>query len=236
MDPLSDPAVVCREYASEAGLVARASIYVGADGEDANDVLAAMVRDRSPSAVLEVGCGPGHFAQALASEPGIDLSAIDISERMVELARSRGVAAQLGDVQHLPFDDASFDAVIAAWMLYHVTDLARGLSEIHRVLRPGGALFAVTNSDRHLSELWELIGLERYARVFSSENGGVLLGKRFDRVERRDVSGTVTFPDREAIRRYVAATIKASHLKDNVPAVSAPFSATRRNTVFIATK
>jgi SAM-dependent methyltransferase len=236
MDLLNDPAVVRREYASEARLLARASVYDGSHGEDANDVLRAMVHERGPSRVLEVGCGPGNLAAALAHEPGINLRAIDISERMVELALTRGVEAQVGDVQDLPFDDASFDVVIAAWMMYHVPDLSQALSEIHRVLGTGGVLLAVTNSDRHLDELWDLIGLEPCPRGFSSENGGASLRERFDRVERREVIGTVTFPDREAVRGYVASTIKASHLTDDVPALPGPFSATRRNTVFTATK
>ena len=62
--------------------------------------------------------------------------------------RGRGVDARVGDVQALPFEDASFDTVVAAWMLYHVPDLDRGLAEIARVLCPGGQLVAVTNSER----------------------------------------------------------------------------------------
>jgi SAM-dependent methyltransferase len=236
MDRLNDPAVVRREYATEDGLLARASIYDGSHGEDANDVLVAMVLEQEPSAVLEVGCGPGLLAQALADASGVRVTAIDISERMVELARSRGVDAQVADVQTLPFDDASFDAVIAAWMLYHVPDLSRGLSEISRVLRPGGKLFAVTNGDGHLAELWDLIGLGRYSLGFSSENGAELLAEHFDQIDRRDVTGTVTFADEQAVRRYVASTIKARHLVDNVPPLSGSFSARRRNTVLAATK
>ena len=45
---------------------------------------------------------------------------------MVELARARGVDARVGDVQALPFEDESFDAALAAWMLYHVPDVERG--------------------------------------------------------------------------------------------------------------
>jgi hypothetical protein len=80
-------------------------------------------------------------------------------------------------------------------------------------------LFAVTNGERHLGELWDLIGLDRYRLVFSSENGETLLSEQFDQVERRDVIGT-----------------EACHLTDDVPAFSGPFSATRCNTVVTATK
>src|SRR4029078_7030536 len=86
------------------------------------------------------------------------VSFVDVSPRMVELARARGVDAQVGDVQELPFADGSFDVAVAAWMLYHVPHLDRGLSELARVLRPGGILVAVTNSRYHLLELRELVG------------------------------------------------------------------------------
>ena len=81
---------------------------------------------------------------------------IDQSERMVEIQRSNGIDARRGDVEALPFADAEFDVAIAAWMLYHVPDLDRGLRELARVLRPGGRLVAVTNGVDHLQELWEL--------------------------------------------------------------------------------
>jgi ubiquinone/menaquinone biosynthesis C-methylase UbiE len=91
----------------------------------------------SAGAVLEVGCGPGALARRLADEHAIAVTAIDISERMVQLARPRGIDAAVCDVQSLPFPDESFDCAIAAWMLYHVPDLDQGLREISRLLRPG---------------------------------------------------------------------------------------------------
>ena len=77
---------------------------------------------------------------------------LDVAPRMVELARSRGVDAIVGDVQELPFENALFDCAVAAWMLFHVPDIDRGLSELARVLRPGGRLVAVTNAEHHLAE------------------------------------------------------------------------------------
>jgi ubiquinone/menaquinone biosynthesis C-methylase UbiE len=97
--------------------------------------------------------------------------------------------------------------VIAAWMLYHVPDLDRGLAEIWRVLRPGGRLLAVTNSERHLEVLWQLVGIDRLALSFSSENGRAILERHFTTVEQCDVEGVVSFADpraRVALRGRVA--------------------------------
>src|SRR5207302_1229526 len=116
--------------------------------------------------------------QPIVEETGAELVALDQSERMVELSRARGVDARVGDVQALPFPDGTFDCAVAAWMLYHVPDLDRGLAELARVLRPGGRLVAVTNSDRSLPELWGPFG-ERAVRIhgFAAEDGEELLGR-----------------------------------------------------------
>ena len=123
-------------------------------------------------------------------------------ERMVELTRARGVDARVGDVQSLEFADASFDAAAAAWMLYHVADVDRALSELARVLRPAGCLVTVTNSWEHLRELYELTGVERVPYTFSAENGEAQLGKHFASIERRDASGWNVFPGRAEAQEY----------------------------------
>src|SRR5205823_13608729 len=106
-------------------------------------------------------------------ELGVELVGIDQSQAMVEIQRAQGIEARVGDVQALPFADGEFDLVVAAWMLYHVPDLDRGLAEIARVLRPGGVLVAATNSLQHMQELWDLARRERlaHARTLRSESG-----------------------------------------------------------------
>ena len=186
-----DPALVREQYATEEGLAARASIY-GGNGLDARDsVLEELVRLR-PARLLEVGCGWGELAERMSRELDCDVVAVDQSERMVELATERGVAAQVADVQELPFGDDEFDAVVAAWMLYHVPELDLALSECARVLRPGGALVAVTNAATDFSELWELVGRDTSSRLltFRSENGEEALRRHFDHVVRRVSSPT----------------------------------------------
>ena len=100
--------------------------------------------------MLEVGCGEGELGARIESEIGVEVVALDQSARMVGLSRERGVDARVGDVQELPFEDGSFDVAVAAWMLFHVAGLDRGLRELARDLRPGGRLVAVTNRDDHL--------------------------------------------------------------------------------------
>jgi SAM-dependent methyltransferase len=235
---IHDPDVVRREYASEEGLRARASVYQGLAGPDSRQIAFDAVRAAAPAWVLEVGCGWGEFAARVQAELGASLVAIDISPRMVELARERGVAARVGDVQALAFDDESFDCAVANHMLYHADDIDRALAELARVLRPGGRLVATTNGVRHLEELWLLVGRDKSKerRHFFSEDGGELLRRHFDTVEQTDLESPLEFPDAAAARGYVAASIAHKHLADRVPDDLGRFVATRRGTVFVAEK
>lgn len=236
MSLFDDPEVVRREYATEAGLAARASVYHGVYGPQGPEVAFEAVRDVHPERVLEVGCGWGEFAARMAAELGAEVFAIDQSERMVELARERGVDARVGDVQELLFGDGSFDCAVANWMLYHVPDLDRALSELARVLRPGGRLVAATNGRRHLDEVWSLVGRNRDDEPlrFFAEDGEEPLRRHFARVERRDVAGEVVFDDRDAVRGYIASSIAHKHLADRVPELAGPVTATRVNAIFVA--
>jgi SAM-dependent methyltransferase len=238
---LNDPELVRREYASETGLLSRRSIYENAVYESSDgplEVTFSTVAALGPRSLLEVGCGPGEMAERIDRELAAEVVAVDISPRMVELARTRGLAAQVGDIQDLAFDDGSFDVVLAAWVLFHVPDLNRGLREIARVLRPGGHLVAVTNSELHLSEARELAGIDMRRRIsFSRENGEEQLRSHFAAVERSDVNGWLTFADRLAVQGYVD-TLDALLRRSQRPVsdFDGELRARTRVTVFVAEK
>lgn len=234
---LYDPEVVQAQYATEAGLQARRSVYESQEGEDAREVAFRAIAAGRPRRVLEVGPGPGELSARMTAELGAGVVALDLSERMVQLARERGVDARVGDVQSLPFEDGSFDTVVAAWMLYHVPDLDRGLAEIARVLAPGGRLVAVTNSELHLEEARAHAGVSMVGRLpFNRDNGREILERHFTTVEQIDVDGWVTFPDAEAIRRYIRSMIVIAEAAsaDRVPDYVGPVRAGTRVTVFVA--
>ena len=233
---LDDPAFVQRQYETEDGLRARKAIYAETAGVDARDVAFDAVSEADPGAVLEVGCGEGELAARIQSELGVELVALDQSARMVALCRERGIDARVGDVQELPFEDGSFDVAVAAWMLFHVHDLDRGIGELARVLRAGGRLVAVTNYRDHLIELFDLVGAERPELTFGGENGAEWLGRRFARVERRDAEGTVTLRDADRIRAYLRSSERLAPLAETVPELDVPLVARRRQAVFVATK
>ena len=233
---LNDPRLVEAEYASERGLEGRRAAYRFAPGPNVPQMAFEAVAEVSPRGVLEVGCGPGELSARFQDELGADVVAIDISPRMVELARGRGVDARVGDVVDLPFEAGEFDCAVAAWMLYHVPDVDRALGELARVLRPGGRLVAVTNAPDHLRELRELLGLpaNRAGYPFSGANGEELLRRHFAQVEIRDAPGTIRFPDRDAVVAYVEAARTLFETGAEVPEIEGEFVVTRHSVVFVA--
>ena len=231
---LDDPAVVRAEYEDEMRLAARKAAHASGEGPDARDVLFEAIAEAHPARILEVGCGEGELAERVQRELGVQVLAVDQSERMVELTRARGVEARVGNVERLEFADGSFECVVAAWMLFHVADLDRALGEIARVLVPGGRLVAVTNGADHLSELFDLVGGRAWVSSFAAEEADEILGRHFGRVVRRDAHGWLVFPDVEAAQRYIDSLVLQQGSR--VPPVNGPIRARRTPTIFIAEK
>ncbi len=105
--------------------------------------------------ILELGCGTGGYWEGKIEElpEGTKLVLSDYSEGMVKemygkFGNHENVSIRQIDIQSIPYDDNSFDFVIARHMLYHVPDLSKGLSEVRRVLKRGGILYTSTNSDK----------------------------------------------------------------------------------------
>ena len=173
--------------------------------------------DLPPSSrVLEVGCGTGVlWRYNLPRLPAgwqvvlSDQSAGMLAQSKANVGQSGQFAFEQCDVQSLPFADAYFDGVIANHMLYHVPDLARGLAEIRRVLKPGGTLFAATNGNGHMSRLHEL--LHRFDPCFSEdpirlgfalENGAALLAPYFAIVELHRYESSLRVTESAALVAY----------------------------------
>jgi SAM-dependent methyltransferase len=93
--------------------------------------------------VLEVGCGEGRVLRDL-KERGYDLTGLDASPSLLEAARGADPDGRyvLGRAEDLPFEDDSFDLVVAYNVLMDVEDMPQAVAEIARVLRPGGRLCA----------------------------------------------------------------------------------------------
>jgi SAM-dependent methyltransferase len=233
---LNERSFVREQYATPDNLRARKSAYENAEGDDPRQFAFEATAAAKPRRVLEVGGGEGELAERLVGELGVEVVGIDQSDAMVEIQRSKGIDARVGDVQALPFDDGEFDVAVAAWMLYHVPDLDRGLAELARVLVPGGILVAVTNAVDHLAELWDLArrATTMGQFTFRSENGEEALRRHFADVERRDAYGSVLMDD-AAIRRFAGSWTALGSLVHMSP-LGESIRVRRHSTVFVARK
>ena len=115
----------------------------------------------------------------------------------------------LGDAQTLPFADDSFDVVLAMHMLYHVPDRALGIRELRRVMRADAVTLVVTNSDRHLREIDEIVvaaagrSLPSNRLTFTLESGEPELRATFAHVDRHDMASELVITEVEPIVEYV---------------------------------
>jgi SAM-dependent methyltransferase len=111
----------------------------GALTAQATDPLLDAVGARRGVRLLDVATGPGYVAVA-AAKRGADVVAIDFASAMVEHVRRAHPALDVreGDAEALPFEPATFEAAVTSFGLLHFARPERALSEMHRVLRPGG--------------------------------------------------------------------------------------------------
>jgi demethylmenaquinone methyltransferase/2-methoxy-6-polyprenyl-1,4-benzoquinol methylase len=121
--------------------------------------LVRLVHDMHPTAVLDLATGSGDVAFALADglPPGVRLTGMDFCQPMLdEAVKKRTASARWtqiefaqGDGMALPLPDAAFDAVTISFGLRNMADRHKALSEMRRVLRPGGRLFVLEFSQPH---------------------------------------------------------------------------------------
>lgn len=134
--PELDPAAYLRWRRSEVGAITERLQH---------GLMLELIGDVRDKRVLDVGCGDGMLAVELARR-GAKVDALDVSPAMLAAAQARAEAAgmsigsQVASAQALPFEDASFDLVVAFTVLCFVEDAGPVLAEMSRVSRPGGRL------------------------------------------------------------------------------------------------
>ena len=126
------------------------------------------VCSRALGDTLEVGIGTGLNLEFYPR--GVTLTGVDFSTGMLDVARRRAgglgrdVVLRTADALELPFPDASFDTVVATYVMCAVPDERRVLNEMNRVLRPGGQMLLV---DHVAGGAWPVRVIQRVAEVFT---------------------------------------------------------------------
>ncbi|WP_229105294.1 MerR family transcriptional regulator [Longibaculum muris] len=148
--------------------------------------------------VLEIGCGNGELWQRNQKNiPNIQLTLTDISQGMLDDAKNRlkdikDIDYQCFDCHQIPYDNQTFDIVIANHVLFYVQDIEQVLKEINRVLKNDGIFYCSTYGKKHMKEITDLIkefnpkitlsNIKLYD-VFGLENGKIILEPYFKKIE-----------------------------------------------------
>ena len=176
--------------------------------------------------VLEVGCGTaniwvGHDDLIAKCEL---LTLTDMSEGMLSTAREnigerKNVAYALADIQDIPFEDDSFDAVIANSMLYHVPNIECGIREVRRVLRNEGVFYCATYGENNftdvLADWFELDGESfRPNHNFTMQNGEQKLKEVFTNVEANFYEDSLHITNIEDLTDYLRSLVSFKAIID----------------------
>lgn len=179
-------------------------------------------------AILELGTGTGRLwsenLDRLPDGPSItlsDLSAGMLNEARAALgARANRFTYAIVDAQKIPYADASFDAVIANFMLYHAPDRERALAEMRRVLKPRGRLLCTLNGRRHMQEVRSLVE-EQGTSFFSDaerctlEDARELIDRQFANVTLHRYPDALVVTETEPLIDYVLSTAARDALMQN---------------------
>jgi ubiquinone/menaquinone biosynthesis C-methylase UbiE len=179
--------------------------------------------------ILELGCGQGLlWKENIDRIPtGWNITLSDLSPGMLDAAwRSLVVTGRTFqfkefDAQSIPFEDETFDAVIANHMLYHVPDRSQGLAEIKRVLKPGGRLIATTIGENHLNQTANWIrqvgvrgDFESFGSPFNLENGMEQLEWFFSQVRLSRYYDDLCVTEVQPIIAYIRSSMQATELSE----------------------
>ena len=145
--------------------------------------LVAMAANKKPKTIVDVATGTGDLAIALTSIPSATITGIDIAVEMLEIGKQKITQRKLdrkinmivGDAESLPVADKTVDVVTVAFGVRNFGNLHKGLTEIHRILKPEGQLFVLeTSVPKNLLfrlgyKLYSSLFLPLVGRLFSSD-------------------------------------------------------------------
>ncbi len=243
MSDINNKNAVEKQYASSGNLQTRISIHekYSTNKMGFGKWIFSHYEISDGARILELGCGTASMwkgQEALIQKCG-QLVLSDFSPAMVEAAKetlgwrkdnlgssshkltdkkaSSKLDFKIIDIQNIPYEDKSFDLVIANMMLYHVPDLPRALSEVRRVLKPQGKFYSATFGEHgimeYLAGLLGQFGVEdKTSRNFTLQNREKILKTTFATVEKKIYEDSLAVTDVADLVDYIYSLASMSSL------------------------
>ena len=179
--------------------------------------------------ILELGSGHALLWKENSSRipPGWVITLSDLSSGMLDAAwrnlviTGRAFQFKEIDAQSIPFEEETFDAVIANHMLYHVPDRPKAFAEIKRVLKPGGHLVATTVGEHHMQEMMNWFRQvhvskiwDSFANPFTLENGLKQLKPFFPQISISSYKDNLEITEIEPILAYIRSGMRVPELSE----------------------
>ena len=217
MPAINDRKTVEKQYENADGLKTRMELHrkYSLNHQPYAEWIAQHYHIQPGMRVLELGCGTAEIWKVPECYLPDDASLLltDLSEGMLCAARGNvpiraNISFAQADIQAIPYADSSFDPVIANAMLYHVPDIDKALSEVARVLKPGGRFICSTSGDNSIASwLVEALGAGDVRILpFSLQNGGVQLRRYFSTVEMHMREDALAVTNVQDLVAYVRST------------------------------
>lgn len=176
------------------------------------------------SKILEVGCGSGDFwKEAIKVLPHhCDITLTDFSAGMLENAKKNLTSIyhfkfDIADVEHLSYQNESFDIVMAHLVLYHVDSLERALEEIKRILKKSGIAGILVSGEDNMQPLFTLVNCEnpRQAIRFSDEKAMEILPNHFSHIKRYVYEDELKISEVEPLISYIQSFSTMDNTEEN---------------------
>jgi ubiquinone/menaquinone biosynthesis C-methylase UbiE len=189
-----------------------------------------LVKLPTDSKILELGSGSGLLWKSSIDRipAGWKITLSDLSPGMLDAAWRNlvvtGRAFQFKDIdaQAIPFENETFDAVIANHMLYHVPDRGKAISEIKRVLKTNGRLFATTVGENHMKQMMDWYARihvskvwESFASPFTLENGMEQLRPCFSQVILSRYEDNLKVTEIQPLMDYIRSGMRVAELSES---------------------
>ncbi len=226
------------QYKSANNLKARIALHenYGTGKIDLHKWIFEHIDIKDDAVILELGTGSARVwvqnRDRIPQDWSITLS--DFSKGMLAEAKKnlmdikRNFSFKQIDIQDIPFNDNSFDMLMANHMLYHVPDIDKAIKEIRRVLKPKGKFYASTNGEGNMLEIRQMLAqvakilpselvADSFSSSFTLESAPAYLNKYFKTVKRFDLNAEIIVDKVEPIMAYLMSMTAVDKLEELMP-------------------